>query len=345
MKAIRDKSLTLKKRIELYVYMAEESDWQPLREFIKRNELPQINITIDANYPAVTAEKGFGTLSMTFPNLSLEKKHLQLVNFSGGFFGSQIPEDAKVKIVNANEALTKLIKKRSAFHEGMTYSYTWEENNLTIAALGKSAHSSNPQHGINAITHLSDLLSFKRWPNNSSGSLVNFLNDNFSTGLYGEKFGSIAYQDDFMGRMTVSPTVLKTLKDGIQLSINLRRPRGKTKGQLEKEIQNQLDRWQKENDVTIKNYTQFIGEPFVQTGAPHLDTLLNVFSHYTGIKNAKPVSIGGGTNSRLFPNAISFGPSMPGTEYTGHSEHEYITMDQFVLNLKMYTAVLVELTK
>ena len=32
-----------------------------------------------------------------------------------------------------------------------------------------------------------------------------------------------------------------------------------------------------------------------------------------------------------------------GTEYTGHSENEFITMKQFVLNLKMYTAVLVEM--
>ena len=65
----------------------------------------------------------------------------------------------------------------------------------------------------------------------------------------------------------------------------------------------------------------------------------------TGIKNAKPVAIGGGTNSRLFPSAVSFGPTMPGKEYSGHSEHEYISMAQFVLNLKMYTAVFIELAK
>jgi dipeptidase D len=34
---------------------------------------------------------------------------------------------------------------------------------------------------------------------------------------------------------------------------------------------------------------------------------------------------------------------MPNANYTGHSEHEFITMKQFVLNLKMYTAALVEM--
>jgi dipeptidase D len=59
----------------------------------------------------------------------------------------------------------------------------------------------------------------------------------------------------------------------------------------------------------------------------------------------QPVAIGGGTNSRLFPNAVSFGPAMPHTVYTGHSEHEFITEKQLLLNLQMYTAVLIELAK
>ena len=57
------------------------------------------------------------------------------------------------------------------------------------------------------------------------------------------------------------------------------------------------------------------------------------------------MSIGGGTNSRLFPNAVSFGPGMPGAVYTGHSEHEFISEEQLLKNLEMYTAVLVELAK
>ena len=40
---------------------------------------------------------------------------------------------------------------------------------------------------------------------------------------------------------------------------------------------------------------------------------------------------------------MSFGPSMPGEEYTGHSEHEFIRQEQMLLNLRMYTAMLAEL--
>jgi len=348
MKAIKDKKITLNKRIELYVYMAEESDWAPLEAFIKTATLPQVNITLDAEYPVVTAEKGYGTLSMTFPHAPLnktEKKQLHLSSFTGGFFGSQIPEDAQVIIENADDDLVKQLKTKALQHNGMNYTFLKEGHQLTVTALGKSTHSSTPEDGVNAITHLADLIALKKWPNNANGALVNFLNDNLGTGLNGEKFGDIAYSDDFMGPMSVSPTVLKQLENGIQLNINIRRPRGKSKTQLESEINNTIDIWQQNNNITLLDRSNYIGEPFVQKPAPHMDTLLSVFSHFSGIKNPKPISIGGGTNSRLFPNAVSFGPAMPGVEYTGHSEHEFITMKQFVLNLRMYTAVLIELAK
>ncbi len=345
MKSIKDQNIKLSKRIELYIYMAEESDWDPLKKFIKKHTLPQLNITLDAAYPVVTAEKGYGTISMIFPQKKLVTDKTYVQSFKGGFFNSQIPEDAQAIIINADKNLLSQLRSAAAAHQGMKYTYQLSGKQLTITARGKSTHSSKPENGVNAITHLADLLSTKRWPSNSAGALVNFLNDHLGTGLYGKKFGNIAYKDDFMGPMSVSPTLLKQTDKGIQLNINLRRPRGKLKSQLENEIKFALAAWESSNQIKLTGLSFYIGEPFVLSDAPHISTLLNVFSHYTNIYPAHPVSIGGGTNSRLFPNAVSFGPSMPDAEYTGHSEHEFISMKQFELNLKMYTAALVELAK
>ena len=347
MKALKDQQLPLSKRIELYVYMGEESNWQPLVDFLKTHEPPQMNITLDAEYPAVVAEKASGTIAVTFPSANAVVPVAgtpHVAAFAGGFFGSQIPEDASATIANASEAIEAQVRARGAQQEGMHYTFARKGADLEVRARGVSAHSSKPEDGVNAVAMLADALAVQPWPNTTAGAAVNYLNQMVGTGLYGEKFGSIAYRDSFMGPMTVAPTVIRQKEDGIEVSLNLRRPRGKSVEQLTGEVNAALAAWQGRN-LALANVTVRIGEPWLRTDAPQLPILMNVFSYFTGMKDPKPVAIGGGTNSRLFPNAVSFGPGMPGQVYTGHSEHEFITLKQLLLNLQMYTAVLAELAK
>jgi dipeptidase D len=347
MKSIKDKGLPLSKRIELYVYMGEESDWQPLVEFLKTHQPPQVNITLDAEYPAVTAEKGSGLVAVTIPKAGAAappQGEAYVAEFGGGFFITQIPEDASAVIANATPEIEQAIRARGARQEGMQYSFSWQGSSLSIKAKGVSAHSSKPEDGVNAVSMLADALAVRPWANTTAGGAVNYLNEMVGTGIYGEKFGGIAYRDSFMGPMSFAPTVIKQNDDGIEVQINLRRPQGKSSEQLTNEVNAALAQWQARR-LPLANVKVRIGEPWLQKNAPHLPTLMNVFSYFTGMKDPQPIAIGGGTNSRLFPGAVSFGPAMPGKVYTGHSEHEFITEKQLLLNLQMYTAVLVELAK
>jgi dipeptidase D len=348
MKSLKDLQLPLSKRIELYVYMAEESDWGPLEQFVKTHTLPQLNITLDAEYPAVTAEKGYGTVAVTFPKdaAAAPSNEAFIAQFGGGFFGSQIPEDAQALIANATPALEAQLRQRAAKQAGMRYSFERKGNDLAIVAKGVSAHSSKPEDGLNAISMLADLLALRPWPDTASGALVNFLNEMVGTGYYGEKFGNIAYRDGFMGPMTFAPTVIKQTEQGPELAINMRRPQGKTGQQLTNEINAALAQWQGAHpSVQLPDPKVLVTDPWIQHDAPQLPVLMSVFSYFTGVKDPKPVAVGGGTNSRLFPHAVSFGPAMPHSVYTGHSEHEFITLKQLLLNLEMYTAVLAELAQ
>ncbi|WP_338771374.1 dipeptidase [Massilia sp. METH4] len=349
MKAISDRKLPLGKPIELYVYMAEESDWGPLETYLKTHTPPQVNITLDAEYPVVTAEKGWGLVAVTIPDLpaappSAPPADPVLASFTGGFFNSQIPEDAVAVIDGATPELERRIRARAAAQKGMRYEFTRNGAQWKITAKGVSAHSSKPEDGVNAIAMLADALAVQPWQGTTAGAMVSFLNDLVGTSLYGEKFGDVAYRDPFMGPMTVAPVVLKADAGGLQLNLNLRRPRGKTGTELERQFRTAFDAW-KATRVPAATLKAQIGEPWLREDAPQVPVLLDVFAHYTGARDPKPVSIGGGTNSRLFPNAVSFGPGMPGTVYTGHSEHEFISEKQLSLNLQMYTAVLVELAK
>ncbi|MBP6521172.1 dipeptidase [Shewanella sp.] len=361
MKAIKDKHIKRDRRIELLVYLAEESDWEPLKTFLASYTPADMNITIDAEYPVVTAEKGWSKITFTVPNITISNIEAKaeastqaptLTAFSGGYFASQVPQQAEAEIEAVSPALLTKLQTRAAAQQGMKYRF---ENhcvdklcNLHIFADGKAAHSSTPEDGVNAVTHLAALLSpelnDEPWPKTSASLTVAAMNELVGLGIYAEQFGDLAYKDDFMGPLTLAPTVVVQTQKGTEVTINLRRPVGKTPELLAQQAREALALWQDKHQVQLADIESYWGEPMVMKDAPQQQTLLDVFAHFTGIVNPKPVAIGGSTNSKLFPNALSFGPAMPGVEYTGHTEKEFITHKQFMLNLKMYTAAFIELS-
>ncbi|MCL1162598.1 dipeptidase [Shewanella chilikensis] len=346
MKALKDKSVKLNRRIELMVYLAEESDWQPLKVFLKDYQAADMNITIDAEYPVVTAEKGWSQIKLTIPEPKVKAPNFdkpQLQHFSGGSFASQIPQQALALIRGADSAMVSRLQRAAESQQGMRYDFTLDFDSLEIAANGKSAHSSTPEDGVNAVTHLAALLESETFAPSQSALTLAFINEMIGLDLYAERFGELGYSDDFMGPMSLAPTVVEWGQGGTSITLNLRRPIGKSPETLDKQLSAALVGWQQSQGVTLVDVSSYWGEPKVMDKAPHLQTLLNVFAEFTGITDPKPVAIGGSTNSKLFPNALSFGPAMPGVEYTGHSEHEFITREQLQLNLKMYTAAMVEL--
>ena len=342
MKAIKDKGIELNNRIELMIYLAEESDWGPLTEFMKTYEQPKYAVTIDASYPVVVAEKGWSLISPTFNAIS-DQKAVFVSDLAGGAFKSQIPEDASLVLHNANERLIDSLKAKAKTLSDVEFNFEEQGKGLKISIKGMSAHSSEPESGVSAIAHLSELFKDVALENNSDGQLIKFVNQLIGLDLHGKQFGDIAYKHDFMGPMTVAPTVIERSGNKLTLSVNARRPVGKNESVLKQQIETAVNQWQANNNVTLESIDTVIGNPMLLDNAPHAQKLLDIFKHFTGDEKADFVSIGGGTNAKLFDNAVSFGPSMPGKRYTGHSEHEFITLEQLELNLRMYTAMMIEL--
>ena len=345
MKSIRERNIVLNRRIELMIYLAEESDWAPLQEYIANHSLPDLNVTIDAGYPVVTAEKGWSLISVMVPPIQADNQSLQptLTQFYGGAFVSQIPENAFATIRNANAELMQRLQQRARAHESMHYDFDNDGEQLRIVATGKSAHSSEPESGVNAVNYLADLLATESWPKTRAALSVAYIHELVGTGNYGEQFGQLAYRHAFMGPMSLAPTLITEDAQGTHIAINIRRPLGKTAEVCQQEATAALTKWQQQHDIALENIQLNFGEPLLVDNAPHVAKLLDVFAHFTGIKNPQPIAIGGSTNAKLLPNAVSFGPAMPGVPYTGHSEHEFITEEQLALNLRMYTAMMIEM--
>ncbi len=57
MKALKDRGLPMKRRIELIISYTEESDWEPFLEFLEAHPPPPLNVALDAEYPVVVARR------------------------------------------------------------------------------------------------------------------------------------------------------------------------------------------------------------------------------------------------------------------------------------------------
>ena len=348
MRALADRGVPLRRRIELVVSYTEESDWAPFQEFLAEWDAPDLNVALDSDYPVVTAEKGWGAIFLSSRAGEAASAPAPgeggpgLVSFTGGQFLSQIPADAEARIVRPTPEVEAGLRAAADADTAVSYAFRVRGDTLLIAAAGVAAHSSTPWDGMNAITHLAGVLDAQRWPPNQVVGLMRLINDLVGTGDYADRFGDLAYRHEFMGPLTLSLTTLGW-QDGVLVAgINIRRPVGRSAVEVEGAIRRAVSAWSDSAGVTVDVNTT-IGDPHYLEDAPHIPTLLAVFRAYTGIQDAGPISIGGGTHARLLPNGVNFGPAMPGEPYSGHSEHEFITRDQFLLNLRMYAAMLVEL--
>ena len=344
MAAVRDHGLALDRRIELIISYTEESNWQPFFDFLAQNPPPDLNVALDAEFPVVVAEKGWNSIHLAMPPVGGQPARPdRLASFHGGAFLSQIPEDAEAVIADPTPEVEALLREVAAGDSAVQYSFASQGGTLTIQATGLSAHSSKPEDGHNAITHLAALLGTHEWPDGQAARMVRLINDLVGTGNYAELFGDVATSHPFMGPLTLSLTTLGTDDGALVAGINIRSPAGRSGEELERKLRNVVEQWEERSGIADVGVRVFTSNPYYVEDAPHIAVLLDIFEHFTGQPDPQPISIGGGTHARVVPNGVNFGPAMPGEEYTGHTEHEYISREQMRLNLKMYTAMLVEL--
>jgi dipeptidase D len=343
MAALKEQALPLRRRIELIVSYTEESDWDLFQEFLVAHPPPQINVGFDAEFPVVIAEKGWGTIHISLPDSPVIAEGPYLVSLSGGAFLSQVPEDAVAEIASATPALEERLRKAASAYPELSFEFTPEGPNLVVRARGHAAHSSTPWDGRNAITHLAAVLSSVEWPATPASRMAQLIDDLIGTGDLAERFGTLAYTHPFMGPLTLTLATLRSEDGRLIAGINIRRPAGRTREQVEATILTAVEGWKEHVGTSDLQLELLVLEPHYPAAAPHIPVLLDIFRAFTGQSEAQPISIGGGTHARLLPNGVNFGPGMPGEVYTGHTEHEFMSVEQFRLNLQMVAALLVEL--
>ena len=356
MKAVKESGLPLARTIRLMVETTEETGGDAMKYYREKTALPAYNIVLDSKYPAVVAEKGSGALKVSFSGgsgVAADPAGTAITAMTGAPSANAIPQTATARLQGGDfdAAASKLDAAKAAFvqkYEGQGGKFAVDiargTDSIDLKVTGVSAHGSRPEEGVNPVPRLALFLQEAGVPlvDNGYARAARYIAEVYGTDYFGHTLG-VAYKDDFMGPLTLSPTLIRAGADGkVDVTVNVRMPRGSTPDDLKKTITAKIDAWtagsQTKADVQYDQGNWMARDP---SGA-WLSTLLNIFGDTTGLE-AKPVSTAGSTTAKLMPNAINFGPAMPGKKYTAHNAKEFKEVADLDADMQMFTEMLVRI--
>ena len=355
MKSVKDSGLPLARTIRLMIDTTEESGGEAIRYYQQQTKLPAYNIVLDSKYPAVVAEKGTGALRAGFvmaPAGAPPAGAVTITAMVGAASANAIPQTATARLQAADPAAlaARLNAGKDAFvrqYEGQGGKFAIDvatsATGVDVKVTGSSAHGSRPEEGVNPVPRLALFLQSTGLvlTNNGYAQASRYIVDIFGLDYLGNKMG-LAYADPFMGPLTASPTLIRENAGKVEVTANVRMPRGNTPEAVSAATQSKVRAWGVEKGVAVEvAHTQGNWMARDPKGA-WLATLLNIFGDTTGLP-AEPVSTAGSTTAKQMPNAINFGPAMPGKKYTAHNAKEFKEIADLDADMQMFTEMLVRI--
>ncbi|MGX1175196.1 dipeptidase [Pseudomonas sp. R151218B TE3479] len=348
MKIIKEEKLPLARNFKLLVDTTEETTGDAIPYYFERNPTPNYNLALDGGYPVVIAEKGYGTVMANFARRTAQGKGAQITALTGGLATNQIPStsvatftgDKPAKLAaDLLKAATDYAKRNGGNFEVGTQ-VVGKDVQLTFT--GVSAHSSEPESGINPVARMLDFINGLdgkvALKHNHITDAARYAADNWGLDYLGSKLG-IGFSDAFMGPLTASLTFVGMDEKTFKLAVNLRVPVGKPTEAIKTDIADKLAAWSKKSKVAVA-FDYSIDEPMYRNPEGEwVKALLAVASENLGMEHKYGTSAGA-TSVHDLPNGVQFGLAMPDVKYTGHNDNEFKTVEQFLLDLQIVTEMM-----
>ncbi|PMU15131.1 MULTISPECIES: dipeptidase [unclassified Pseudomonas] len=348
MKVIKEEKLPLARNFKLLVDTTEETSGDAIPYYFEHNPTPNYNLALDGGYPVVIAEKGYGTVMAKFPKRKAEGQGAEIISMTGGKATNQIPSASVVTLLSDKpaELAASLQKagseyaKRNGGDFEVAAKVVGKDVQLTVT--GVSAHSSEPESGVNPVARVLDFLNSLdgkvALKHNQFTDAAHYAANNWGLDYLGAKLG-VGFSDAFMGPLTTSLTYVGEDDTTFKLAVNLRVPKGKSPEALKAEIADKLSAWTKKNHVAV-TFDYSIAEPMYRNPEGEwVKALLAVASENLGMEHKYGTSAGA-TSVHELPNGVQFGLARPEVKYTGHTDNEFKTVDQFLLDLQIVTEMM-----
>lgn len=348
MKTIKEEHLPLARNFKLLIDTTEETSGDAIPYYFERNPTPEYNLALDGSYPVVIAEKGYGTVMASFPRKPATGSGAEITTMTGGMATNQIPSRSVATFVTDTPAeLAASLQKAGAEYvaqNGGNFQVDAKVagKDVSLTVTGVSAHSSEPQSGVNPVARMLGFINSLNGKvalkHNYVTDAAQYAADNWGLDYLGNRLG-VAFSDDFMGPLTASLTYVALDDQAFKLAVNLRVPKGKSPETLKQEIAGKIDAWSAKTHIAA-TFDYKIAEPMYRNPEGEwVKALLAVASENLGMAHTFGTSAGA-TSVHELPNGVQFGLARPDVKYTGHTDAEFKTTEQFLLDLQIVTEML-----
>ncbi|HFI0796438.1 TPA: dipeptidase PepV [Streptococcus suis] len=337
LKIIKELGLPTSKKVRFIVGTDEESGWADMDYYFEHVglPLPDFGFSPDAEFPIINGEKGNITAYLHFAgeNSGAAKLH----SFTGGLRENMVPESATAIISGDLADLDSKLADFTVAYGLKADAETLENGQVQVTVIGKSAHGSTPEEGVNGATYLAKFLSQFAF-DGAAKAYLDLAGQVLLEDHDAKKLG-VAIYDEQMGALSMNAGVFKfdeTSSDNT-IALNFRYPKNT-------------------NPETIKAGLEKLGVEAVSLSAhghtphycpiddPMVATLLSVYEKHTGLKGHEQV-IGGGTFGRLLKRGVAYGAMFPGDVNTMHQANEFIEVEQLYRAAAIYAEAIYELIK
>lgn len=341
MKAVLE-TCQIHKRVRLILGLNEENDWKCIQYYKKKEELPTIGFSPDADFPCIYSEKAILTSYLKMDYTPYLKKDIIIQNIdTHGNAINVVPKICSVTLkINKNNILMndfiqnlKTMIKQTNFEIDI---YKIDEEEIKLTSHGIPSHSAHPELGVNAISRLIIILSKIFHVYNIKIELFDFFTTYINTQYYGENL-EIDFEDE-SGKLTLNVGDFYFKNNILQIGLNLRIPITKNMIDIGSSFMKHTSSY-----LNI-DFDSFSYKPALYLPKENklVKTLCNIYNKETN-SNLEPIAIGGATYARAFDNCISFGANFPGDKDMCHQTDEFICIDKLILSCKIYAKAILAL--
>ena len=318
MKAAMEEEKSFTKKVSLIIGTQEETEWSDMEAYVASYALPDYGFTPDGEFPVCNIEKGCFDAVIEFA------------------LGEQEPQGQRESMQ------IKKIKAGTAANIVPGQCSVWLADGSRIDTYGKTAHSSRPEKGENAILLMAEKLQELKITADPLAQMLQMIKRRFAD-IYGSGISIYSkneyYNGEFIHRNVVLPTMLEADRNSLKLTLNVRFSYEST----EAEILAAIERFCREEGGRLQSYTA-LPAIYVDRNEPFLKKLAEAYETETGLQNEFSLAYGG-SYAKAMKRMVSWGPVLPGMEDRCHEENEYISIDDLCKIFRIYYKAIIGIAK